>query len=67
MRKLEVYSEVSQEVLDVITLSGSQISYENGKAKELFEIKKGIYQTNKKTFDAIVGSSNGYTTFRVAD
>lgn len=67
MQTLEVYSEASREVIDEITLSGDVISYSTGSAEGLFQAKKALYITNRRTFSALSGSSNGYISFRLAE
>lgn len=64
---LDVVGESNGEVIDQITLAGSRISYSTGVAREVFEAKKCLYLTNEKTFSAMAGTSNGYTSFRLAE
>lgn len=67
MQRIDVYGVVSGDLIDSITISGSRVEFANGAAEEIFRSKKGLYQTNARTFKALAGSSNGYLEFRVAD
>lgn len=67
MRILDVVGEPDGRLIDRITISGSRISYSTGLAQEVFEAKKCLYLTNERTFSAMAGTSNGYTSFRLAE